>query len=89
MIDLHDAPENTISSDKMQELEAALESALGLQTMIELGIDGRAKLNESTYDQIIRLHRNGWTQEEIANELEVSRATVSRHWRAIKKGKWL
>lgn len=89
VVALSDAPANTITSDKMQEFEAALESALGLQTMIELGADGRAKLNESTYDWIIRLHRNGWTQEEIAEELGVSRATVNRHWRAIKKGKWL
>jgi hypothetical protein len=41
-------------------------------------------LEDSTFDRVIELHREGLQQVDIARELEVNRSTVSRHLKRAK-----
>lgn len=84
VIDLQDAPHNTISGDGLKTLLRAVESYLAVEQMIALDSDRRHKIGSSDREAIKELAAAGKTQKEIARTLGVSRSTVARHWASIK-----
>lgn len=43
-------------------------------------------LEETNFDQVVRLAKAGLSQKEIAEELGLNKSTVSRHYRAAREG---
>jgi putative DNA primase/helicase len=41
-------------------------------------------VDQSTFDRVVALSKDGMTQVEIAEELQVNKSTVSRHVRAAR-----
>lgn len=70
-----------LTGDDAESFEAAL----------TVNKDGAAQwsmtaLKESTYARVVELAKLGLTQKEIAEELDINKSNVSRHWRKAVEG---
>ena len=65
--------------EAMNPIEAKLTTdEIGLQSWLVRTVE------DSTFDRVVSLAKEGPTQKEIADELEVNKSTVSRHFRKAK-----
>ncbi|HDS59672.1 MAG TPA: helix-turn-helix domain-containing protein [Thermoplasmatales archaeon] len=44
------------------------------------------RLKQKTVDRLLQLHRDGWIQQEIADELKIDPATVRKYVQDMQEG---